>query len=431
MEEITFGAPPQVPQFDKPKASKKKEVKQEEKSMADYISDLQDDDSDDEAMSEIRFFYPFNCTPLDINFGGGVPSGRIIEVFGYESNGKTSLALEMTKAFTSYWSNTDEKYAVLWVESEMSIDKVRAAYMGVDIKKFIVREAETVEDAQERMVDYIQRASQKGIKLFIVWDTLGSAPTRNEYINSQGLSKNKYAGGMAEKPRIVWTMLRTLKTMLAKTDTSLILINPAQPDMEGGFIPKTPGGNGPKFFSSIRTWVRKTSERMLTTLPSGVEIERAVVVDVYNYKNKVTLPRQTTKIILDNERGLDRADTMMKYLFINGYIKVAGSWKTITMPESYAQNGLEGSKIPAPMMDFTYQNKTKFEEALNGGIPHFRDWVDYLIYVKSTEVSPLLKVRLAEKIWNYELKFFGEKRMILTDEEHRLADMVSQEIKHQ
>jgi len=138
----------------------------------------------DELSSQSDHVYKFDCPPIDIPLGGGIYSGKIYEIFGWESNGKSTFALECTKAFAKYWrSRGFNDYGVLWVESENALDRPRAQYMGCEMDAFLTQEADTVEDCEKIVLSTLEKAQKSKMKLFIVWDTLAAAPTANEKNN--------------------------------------------------------------------------------------------------------------------------------------------------------------------------------------------------------------------------------------------------------
>lgn len=372
--------------------------------------------------SDAAHVYPFNCPPIDIPFGGGIYSGKIYEVWGWESQGKSTLALEMTKAFANYWESRNiKKYAVLWLETESAFDKVRAKYMGVPVDNFLNAEVETLEDGESIIMATLDKAIKTGTKFLIVWDTIAAAPTKNELAAATN-PKMQWAGGMMEKPKVVRKILRNITTLLGKTDATLILVNQAiggGDDASG--IPSSPSP-AIKFHASVRTYVHARSQ-IKEMQKDGTEKTMGILSDLLHYKNKLILPKQRSLVSLMGETGYDKLDTTLRYLSANKLIGLAGSWKTIDYPASYFKDG----KM-AEMTSVKFQNNKKVQETIDTLHPHLKEWIDYLAYKNFTEFSPLVKVKIIMKVWGYEMKFYGERVTKLTDQEVGLAELLHKEL---
>jgi len=100
---------------------------------------------------------------------------------GWESMGKSTLSLAKAQAFARHWlRKKEDKWAVLWIETESALDKARAHYMNVPINRFLISECETVEDGFELIEATLKKCEARKAHLLIVWDTIAAAPTRNE-----------------------------------------------------------------------------------------------------------------------------------------------------------------------------------------------------------------------------------------------------------
>lgn len=392
----------------------------------DFTSDPRMNAVTDVLGSDASHVYPFDCAPVDIPFGGGIYSGKIYEVWGWESQGKSSLALEMTKAFSNYWDKLgDSKYAILYLETESAFDKVRAKYMGCKVENFIISEVETLEDGESVIMATLEKASKFGIKFLIIWDTIAAAPTRNELAGATD-PKKAYAGGMIEKPRVVRKILRNITTMIGKTDATLVLVNQA---MGGGDdasgIPSSPSP-AIKFHASVRTYVQGTTQ-VKEIMKDGTEKTVGIYSSLLHYKNKLILPKQRSSVTLRGETGYDKLDTTLRYLSEKKLITMSGSWKSIDYPNGYAEKDEQGKLIAKELISVKYQSNIKVKEAIDAQ-PCLKEWMDYLVYKHFTEFSPLVKVKIITKVWDYEVKFLGEKVTTLTDEEIVLARMLHKEL---
>jgi len=361
----------------------------------------------DELWSDAKEVYPFDIPPLDIIFGGGLYSGKIYEIFGLESHGKSTIGLEAAKAFTKYWQKKEEKnYAILWIETESALDKMRAHWMGCDLNKFLISECETVEEGFRVIKDTLEKAEKVGFKVFIVWDTIAAAPTENEK------AKGTYGGGMSEKARVIRAALKTITSSLGRTNSTLFFINQVYQiigSYAGGV--ETPGGGGIKFHSSVRAQISR-KEQITEIAPSGEEITKGIVSEIYTKKNKLTNPNQSVKLVIYGETGIDKIETVVRYLMSTKDIKVAGGWKKIDF------NGEE----------ISFQNMKSIKDIIEVKNPDLEIFMDYLVYKSFSTVSPLIKVKILKKLWDYEMKFFNEHRTQITDDEREIAKLIYKDL---
>jgi recombination protein RecA len=382
---------------------------------------------DNSMNSDSKYVYPFNCGVIDVPYGGGIHSGKIYEIFGEESNGKTTVALEITKAFTSYYDSiNDNNYVVLWIESESALDRGRALYMGCKLDKFVFEEAETVEEAKEYMISYLKRAGEKDIRLLIVWDTLASASTMNERDAALCFDdKKKYNAGMMEKPRLVSEMLRTLTNLLGKTNSTLILVN--QVRMKPGQFASTlepPGGKGVRFHASVRTFVKKVGE-IVEVLPNKSKRMVAIDSELFHVKNKLTSPKQVSTVYINTERGINTLETTVRFLkgLENSPIQArGGGYSVFSMPEGLAKNE-DGEIVVQGMVEMSFQRVQKLIPSIET-YPHLYSWLDYNVYNHFANSTMLVKIMVMDKLWKYEEMFFGERRTILNEEEQDLYNKI-------
>src|SRR5579863_8445625 len=94
----------------------------------------------DDLGSDVNYMYEFGCPVIDIPFGGGIAPGKVYELYGWQSAGKSTLSLEICKAFENYWiqynamhKKKPKKFVVLWMEAESALDKVRCEFMGCKV----------------------------------------------------------------------------------------------------------------------------------------------------------------------------------------------------------------------------------------------------------------------------------------------------------
>lgn len=321
----------------------------------------------------------------------------------------STLALEGSKAFTKYWSSrNDDNYVVLWLESESALDKVRAQYMGCDLSRFVVQEVETAEDGFKTIKHALEKAKENGLKVLIVWDTIAAVLTDSEKATGEWNTK-----GMGEKARLIRLLLKDVNKLLGQTDSTLIFVNQMYKTFAlYGEKDEVPGGGGIKFHASIRALMKRVGPPLEVVLPDGNKMTKGIEVDLYTKKNKLTLPYQTCKLVIYGESGIDTVETLVKFLTLHKYIETRGGWKYIEFNDK----------------EYKFQNPDQLREIIEVTCPELKIYMNYLCYGFMSSVSPLLKVKLLGKLWDFELQLYGEKKTKISDEEFTLATLLGREI---
>jgi RecA/RadA recombinase len=234
------------------------------------------------------------------------------------------------------------------------------------------------------------------------------------------------SGGMMEKPRVIWAMLRDLTPKLAKSNCTLILVN----QVYGGGqyeAPESPGGGGIKFYSSARIRVQRSAFNKVV-LPNGQEKTVGITTRLTSVKNKLTLPNQTVEITIKGETGIDKFETTYNYLVNAKSITMSGSWKNIEFPVTvgYIDKEKKDEKgnplyVPPDFEKASFQSLDQLREMIEFKHPQIKDWLDYLCYKYACSLSPLMKVKIIDKAWKYEEQFYGKKVTELTDKERASA----------
>lgn len=271
---------------------------------------------------------PTGSISLDYALGiGGYPRGRIIEIYGQEASGKTTLAL-MAMAETQKLGGS-----VLFIDVEHAFDPNYAKIIGVDIedKKLLISQPEYGEQALGIMEDAIRGGA---IDLIVV-DSVAALVTKAEL---EGEMEDQGIGGQA---RLMSKALRKLTGIISKTGTVAIFINQVREKISQNVYqgpPEiTPGGRALKFFSSIRLEVRKGEA---IKGPNAEIIGHIIKVKVV--KNKLAPPYKTAQFELIYGKGINRIGEIFDLAVELGIIKRAGSW--------YSYNN-EQFKIPK-LIDF-------------------------------------------------------------------------------
>lgn len=229
---------------------------------------------------------PTGCFALDEIIGKGLPRGRVIEIFGAESSGKSTLALFLMAQIQKRGGR------VALIDAENAFDGTYASNIGVDISKLMVSQPETLEES----MDIIKELVETELIDIIVIDSVSALVPKSE-AEGEDFMKDS----MAVQARLMSKALRVLSGPISKSKTIVIFINQIR-DKVGVFFGSkttTSGGRALKFFSSVRLEVKKGKKIEKADVQIGNEI---IVTAV---KNKVGFPWKKTTLDLYYAKGID------------------------------------------------------------------------------------------------------------------------------
>jgi recombination protein RecA len=247
---------------------------------------------------------------IDKALGGGFPSGRIIEIYGHESSGKTTLAIHAIAEI----QKTGGKCA--FIDAEHAFDPVYAKNLGVSIDDLLVSQPDYGEQALE-IVDYLVRSG--GVDLIVV-DSVAALVPKEEI---EGEMEKQQMGLQA---RLMSKALRKLTGNASRLSCTIIFINQLRQKISqgygGGYGPQetTTGGNALKFYASVRVEVRKVQ-----TLKKGEE-ETGTMTRFKVVKNKVAPPFKSAILEIVFGEGLSRESEVIDLGVKFNVIEKAGSW---------------------------------------------------------------------------------------------------------
>jgi recombination protein RecA len=250
---------------------------------------------------------PTGSLGLDIALGvGGIPRGRVIEIFGPESSGKTTLTLAIIASAQSNGGTA------AFVDAEHALDPVYAEKLGVKVNDLLVSQPDTGEQALE-ITDMLVRSGAVDV---VVVDSVAALTPKAEIEGEMG---DQHMGLQA---RLMSQALRKLTGNIKRSNTIVIFIN--QIRMKIGVMfgnpETTTGGNALKFYSSVRMDIRR-----IGAIKNGEEVVGSMT-RVKVVKNKVAPPFRETEFEIMYGTGISREGELIEWGVLHNMVEKSGSW---------------------------------------------------------------------------------------------------------
>ena len=290
---------------------------------------------------------PTGALSLDVALGiGGIPKGRIIEIYGPESSGKTTLALHMIAECQKRGGEA------AFIDAEHALDPVYAKHLGVDIDNLIVSQPDTGEQALE-IAEALIRSS--AIDLVVV-DSVAALVPKAEIDGDMG---DTHVGLQA---RLMSQALRKLAGVLNRSNASLVFINQLREKVGVlfGSPETTPGGRALKFYASVRLDIRKIE---------AIKQDSEIIwnkVKVKVVKNKVAPPFRETEFDIIYGKGISKSGNILDLAVNLNIVEKAGAWfsykgERIGQGRENAKKYLENN--PELMAELEEKVRKNFDEA--------------------------------------------------------------------
>lgn len=274
---------------------------------------------------------------------GGLPRGRIVEVYGKPSSGKTSLALNTVAS-----AQNNEGLAA-FVDAEHALDPAYAQKLGVDTSTLYISQPNSGEEA----LDIVEQLIKTEAFDIIVVDSVAALIPQVELDGAIG---DQHVGLQA---RLMGQAMRKLSSVVAKAHTLLVFINQLRDTVGVMASTVTPGGKALKYQSSVR--VQMDYIQKLTNSSSGDVVGAKIKAQIV--KNKLAPPFKTVEFDITHDRGIDKVGDLLDKAVEMGAIKKSGAW--------FARDNETLAQGRNKMIEILENDQELYNEIYNEVVPHY------------------------------------------------------------
>lgn len=297
---------------------------------------------------------------VDIATGiGGIPLGRMSEIYGMESSGKTTLCLSLIAQAQR------DGILCAFIDTENALDRARAETAGCDLSKMLITQPSSGENA----FDIIEQIINTGLVKLVVVDSMALMIPSAQIAGDMG---DSHVGIQA---RMISQGLQRLLSPVKDNGVALVFTNQLRQQIKTGFggfggpTTTTPGGMAPKFYFSMRIQVTRKST---TKNKEGVSIGNTTIAKLT--KNKLAAPFKETEFYIDYSCGVSLVSDILTLAIENDIIKKSGAFFTID--DTRIQGAEKAKKYLADNFDITYNIHCQIAELY--GLPRPSENVSYL-----------------------------------------------------
>ncbi len=271
---------------------------------------------------------PTGSLSLDIALGGGIPKGRVIEIYGPESSGKTTLTLHAIAEIQKQGGTA------AFIDAEHALDPSYAKRIGVDVENLLLSQPDNGEQALE-IVETLVRSNAVDL---IVVDSVAALVPRAEIEGDMGDSH------MGLQARLMSQALRKLTGVISRSHATVIFIN--QIRMKIGVMfgnpETTTGGNALKFYASVRMDIRRTAQIKQGDAVVGNRTRVKVV------KNKIAPPFREAEFDIMYNQGISRSGDILDLAVKYSLIEKAGAWFSYNDQKFSGREGMRQHLVDTP-----------------------------------------------------------------------------------
>ena len=295
------------------RAKKGKEVDLQDVNTIDLGKELGLTLLSDSNKADIKNIIPTMIPQYDRILGGGIPLGRLTEIYGLNASGKSSLAVHLSRVTTQLGVIT------IWIDVEGTADNSRMEQLGVDpTSLFAIQAGEgrlknkaeiTVETVGEELEYYIKTINEKqpGVPVLFIWDSLAHTPSQIEMDMEYGSER------MGVKSKSITQLVNKITPLLNDTNTGLIVINQARDDLKAGMYGdpiKSTGGRAFEHSASLRIKVHKASQIKQASELTGKDEYHGHIMRIETKKSKLSRPNQKAEAELLSEWAIDNGEVL-------------------------------------------------------------------------------------------------------------------------